>query len=152
METSISLPLDDGFLRRECPACERQFKWFSGDTEDKPLDVPDPDQYYCPYCGEAAAPDTWWTPEQLEYARTTALNAAGRPARSPRRAWLEALGKTGLVSVSIDGGDAAEPSPLVEPNDMVIVEPPCHSYEPIKVDEDWTAPIHCIICGREYTL
>jgi hypothetical protein len=31
----MSLPLDgDGFLRRECPKCERQFKWLH--REDVP--------------------------------------------------------------------------------------------------------------------
>jgi hypothetical protein len=26
----VAMPLDsDGFLRRECPTCQQQFKWFS---------------------------------------------------------------------------------------------------------------------------
>jgi hypothetical protein len=31
----MSMPLDsDGFLRRECPTCEREFKWFSTPEEE----------------------------------------------------------------------------------------------------------------------
>ena len=30
----MSLPLDsDGFLRRQCPACEREFKWLHAESE-----------------------------------------------------------------------------------------------------------------------
>lgn len=37
----MSLPLDkDGFLRRECPNCERQFKWWpSSSSEETSEDV-----------------------------------------------------------------------------------------------------------------
>ena len=38
----IALPLDgDGFLRRECPACELEFKWFvhaDGDADAEQVD------------------------------------------------------------------------------------------------------------------
>ena len=49
MEIEIALPLDnDGFLRRECPSCERQFKWFHGHTADRPDHYLDPPLYTCP--------------------------------------------------------------------------------------------------------
>ena len=67
----VSLPLDsDGFLRRECPSCEQQFKCFS--HEDGDPDAEAVDQYFCPLCGTAAGVDAWWTPEQLEYAQGAA--------------------------------------------------------------------------------
>jgi hypothetical protein len=35
MSVSMSLPLDeDGFLRRECPTCERQFRWWHTPDEE----------------------------------------------------------------------------------------------------------------------
>ncbi len=53
---SMSLPLDgDGFLRRECPTCEREFKWLpspqhgEGDAAAA-SDEPAPERYFCPYC------------------------------------------------------------------------------------------------------
>ncbi len=35
------------------------------------------------------------------------------------------------------------PEPLHEPDDMVIVEPPCHPSEPLKVPEGATGHVHC---------
>ena len=33
------------------------------------------------------------------------------------------------------------------PDDMVMVEPPCHPAEPLKVPEDATGSVHCLVCG-----
>lgn len=36
IKISVSIPLDDdGFLRRECPTCEQEFKWFNHDEGDQ---------------------------------------------------------------------------------------------------------------------
>lgn len=43
------------------------------------------------------------------------------------------------------------PEPLSEPDDMVIVEPPCHPNEPIKVPAEATQRVHCLICGSPFT-
>lgn len=40
--------------------------------------------------------------------------------------------------------------PLHEPDDMVIVEPPCHPEEPVKVPDDAQAPFHCLDCGTPF--
>lgn len=59
--TGIQLPVDsDGFLRRACKACSREFKWLhSQDVEEAA------NPYHCPYCGQPG--DDWTTDEQ--YAR-----------------------------------------------------------------------------------
>jgi hypothetical protein len=46
--------------------------------------------------------------------------------------------------------DIPTPEPLVEPDDMVIVEPPCHQNEPLKVPEEATSRIYCLICGSAF--
>ena len=48
----MSMPLDsDGFLRRECPTCEREFKWFhTPEGEGTAAPIID-GGYFCPYCG-----------------------------------------------------------------------------------------------------
>ena len=55
---SISLPVDsDGFLRRACKKCSREFKWLhSQDVEEAT------NPYHCPYCGQPGA--DWTTDEQ----------------------------------------------------------------------------------------
>lgn len=39
----MAVPLDlDGFLRRECPTCEREFKWLANTGEEEEAsEVPD---------------------------------------------------------------------------------------------------------------
>ena len=63
----VSLPLDsDGFLRRECPTCEREFKWFNTpEGEDTAAPIAD-GGYFCPYCGVHADVSTWLTKAQAE--------------------------------------------------------------------------------------
>lgn len=51
---------------------------------------------------------------------------------------------------SSDLGDMPVSEPLHEPDDMVIVEPPCHPEEPVKVPDDAQAPFHCLDCGTPF--
>lgn len=69
---SMAIPVDsDGFLRRECPTCEREFKWLPSPSEDaeegEAADAAD-GGYFCPYCGIQAPADAWFTKAQLELA------------------------------------------------------------------------------------
>src|SRR5689334_19084740 len=63
---AMSLPLDsDGFLRRECPTCEREFKWLPGsDGDESDAVAPDDAGYFCPYCGVQAPAESWLTQAQ----------------------------------------------------------------------------------------
>lgn len=45
-----------------------------------------------------------------------------------------------------------ESVPLTEPDDMVIVASPCHGYEPMKVPENHTGPLYCLICGSKFAV
>lgn len=147
----MSVPLDNGFLRRECPNCEREFKWFA-DPDSNPEDKVAPELYYCPYCGEPSSPDSWWTKPQVEHAQAIAMNDAlsqvGDAFKSLER---KSRGRTLQWKVA-RGGDEVNPTVLIEPNDMLIVESPCHPQEPIKVSEDWTDSLHCLICGVEFSV
>ena len=33
---------------------------------------------------------------------------------------------------------------------MIILAPPCHPWEPVKVSEEAIARIHCLICGAPF--
>jgi ribosomal protein S27AE len=147
----IQLPLDnDGFLRRECPNCEQEFKWLpTGDGGTRA------EQYFCPRCGMPAGVDRWWTPAQIEYVRglsgpamdqyvNDALDDAFDSNRNRKSVTFK---RTGDFSFNIP-----TPEPLIEPDDMVIVEPPCHPNEPIKVPEGAVGHIYCLICGAEFTV
>lgn len=141
----VQLLLDnDGFLRRECPNCEREFKWFhhlEGDPDGEHVD-----QYHCPRCGGAAGPDTWWTPDQLAYMRSAA-------APEIERAISDAFRGVKGLKVSPNRNfqlDIDNPGQLTEPDDMVIVEPPCHPNEPLKVPEEATSRVYCLVCGAPF--
>lgn len=148
----MELPLDEGYLRRECPQCEQQFKWHSGPTDDRPEDAVEPDVYFCPYCGETAPPDHWWTTEQLEHAKHLALGMASRELGSALKDMSKKHSK-GVIKFKVKQGSAPPPpSALHEPNDMVTVQSPCHPWEPVKILESWEAPLHCLLCGERFAV
>ena len=64
---SISLPKDDkGYIGRECLDCKRYFKVKSGTGL--------PSTYcYCPYCDYEGEHSTFYTAQQVEYARSLAI-------------------------------------------------------------------------------
>jgi Zn ribbon nucleic-acid-binding protein len=150
----VPMPLDnDGFLRRECPNCEHQFKWHSGPANEAAETQPSPDSYFCPFCGEAAATDQWWTTEQVEYARAAAMPAALRSLDDELSSAIRKL-KSKHIRVKKTGhlDIPNAPDPLAEPDDMMIIASPCHAWEPVKVPEDTTSPLHCLICGQVFAL
>lgn len=150
MSISVPIPLDEGFLRRECPRCERQFKWHHGPTDARPDDAHDPPVYACPYCGATAPPSEWWTHEQLDFARDSLAGPVVRQISDELR--RRNRGHRGPITVSVQHDEPEPPTALHEPSDMVIVEPPCHPWEPMKISEDWTEPVHCLICGQRFSL
>jgi len=143
-EIRVPVPLDDdGFLRRECPACGREFKWFySEDSEPVPTDG-----YACPYCAQTADADSWFTQAQIDVVH----DAVGREIVDPM---LDEFGREmrhasrgSFVQVDVTSSPRPPRPQLTEPNDMTRVDPSCHPKEPIKVLENWTDTVHCIVCA-----
>jgi hypothetical protein len=154
ISVSVSIPLDsDGFLRRECPHCELEFKVFVGDDEedDRTDDDTEPvEGYCCPYCGKRAPADAWYTKAQLEVGEA-ALSAEmdkmiERELGSTMRNLERASG--GLIKASVSSSGAKKrPRELEEADDMLRVDFDCHADVPLKVVEDWVNEVHCYICG-----
>ena len=68
----ISVPLrqdKDGYLGRECPVktCLGYFKITPG------TGLKGPAPCHCPYCGHSGEHNTFFTPEQIEYAKSVAI-------------------------------------------------------------------------------
>lgn len=129
-------------MRRECPKCEREFKWHYGPTDERPSDFNDPPVYYCPLCGRESDPDEFFTQEQAEFATGYVM--------LPAMEELEAEMKGAGFNFKIDSIDP--PDPITEPDDMLIVAPPCHAWEPVKVPDESTAPYYCLLCGEAYAV
>jgi hypothetical protein len=147
-ELSMSVPLDsDGFVRRECPTCEREFKWLW--AEDTGSDA-EPDAHYCPYCRVQSPADSWWTKAQLEHAQDVAMReVVGPELKSFQRSLAKMARESGgLIRVQGDKIVMDEPSPLDETDDMRLIDFPCHPSEPVKVADDWAKPVYCLVCGE----
>jgi hypothetical protein len=120
----MSLPLDsDGFLRRECPTCEREFKWFSSPKGEGA--APEPSGYFCPYCRIQAPTDSFFTAAQIELAKNVVvrdlvgpeLDKLGRNLRGNRR-------PGDLISIEFSATLPPKMDPLVETDDMRRVAQP----------------------------
>jgi hypothetical protein len=150
-DSSVSLPLDnDGFLRRECPHCEQEFKWHHGPANEEAESQPPFETYFCPRCGQPAGPDSWWTQDQLhiiEAAQSAVVNQVLGDA-------FKGFRNSKHVKVSLEGFDTPDkmPEPLVEPDDMEIVTSPCHAWEPVKVPDSAPGPLYCLVCGSAFAL
>ncbi len=165
IQLSVSLPLDgDGFLRRECPACERQFKWLpssdSQDEDDASAATADasgsPENYHCPYCAVAAPSDAWLTKAQVAVMHEIVRREILDPKLDEFERTIDKLNRKSGGWFEIEASlerDEPEPAPeLDESDDMRSVDFPCHPSEPVKVLEDWGRPLHCLICGEAAVL
>jgi hypothetical protein len=54
------------------------------------------------------------------------------------------------ISFKRTPNDQPVPDTLAEPDDMLIVQPPCHPWEPIKVPEQYEGQLHCLLCGAPF--
>jgi len=153
----MTLPLDsDGFLRRQCPACGREFKWrptpTTGEAVAEPP-APPAHAYFCPYCFQPAPPDSWWTDRQVEHAKQVALAEALGPQLRRFKSEVEGMNRPGgLVNFSLNLPPMGRPEPLSEPDDMARVDYPCHPEDPIKIDAAWEDEVGCLVCGIHYPI
>jgi len=158
---SMSLPLDsDGFLRRECPTCEREFKWLPSPDPEAGEDTvgeaaeaaEEPESYYCPYCAITAPPDAWLTKAQVAVMEEIIQRERVEPELGKLEREIDRLNRSSRGLIGIEAHlerDEPEPAPeLNETDDMRRVDFTCHPVEPVKVLDDWDRPVHCLICGE----
>lgn len=155
---AAAFPRDlDGFLSRECPSCEGRFKLevAADDAGAEASDLSDEEavaeaesmQRYCPLCHEPVEGNRWWTVEQIEYAR----EAISASVQSQFQDMLEDTTRQSSGVLTFRRGDvAAVPSPPTEDETMVMVIPPCHEDDRLKVPDDWTGEVACHRCGVRY--
>ncbi len=170
IQMEIPLPLDGTFLRRECPHCARQFKVeaarediqglsqslldsFMVDEEAVNGEVSDElgsVENYCPYCGQQAPREAWWTQEQLAYVRIFAENliadAINQMTDGLRRSFGHA--RSGFVSVKATSVKMPRKEPWISPEDnsMEVFNLPCCESR-IKILDDWKQIVFCVFCG-----
>lgn len=156
-ETSLSMPVpldSDGFLRRECPTCEREFKWLASDDEEvADGDPPDDGGYFCPYCAIQAPAGEWFTQAQIELAQNMIARDVVDPMMKKFGRDLKRRTRQsgGLLEMSVEYDSPEGVDPLTEDDDMRRVDFACHPDEPVKVFDDWTGGVHCLVCGASGT-
>jgi len=100
-QISVSLPTDEkGMLSRECPDCKSIFKIKPG-TGLKGENL----SCYCPYCGWKAEPSDFHTREQIEYAKSVALNQLTHALQRDLKEWgkeLERNTRNSLIKLKVD--------------------------------------------------
>lgn len=146
----MSLPLDsDGFLRRECPTCEREFKWLPS-SDDGDGGTPSPDGgYFCPYCAIQAPDGQWLTKAQVALAQSIVAAQVVGPMLKDFTHDLSNIGRRsgGFLSVRAEFDEPEEMEPLTELDDMQRVDFACHPGEPVKVLDEWDRNVFCLVCG-----
>lgn len=140
----VPIPLDsDGFVRRACSTCEREFKWLYTDDLDEATE-PDARGFCCPYCATWAQLDHWFTEAQIEFLQQAGLAAVADEIDEA----FSQFNKPGGFLKYTPGDRPPTPQEMPpEPNDMRRVDLGCHPDDPLKVIGDWDKPIHCLICG-----
>jgi DNA-directed RNA polymerase subunit RPC12/RpoP len=149
MILKMSMPLDsDGFLRRRCSSCERELKWLAAGDDEQGAEAPD-GGFFCPYCGIQAPPAEWLTEAQEAHFNAMIQQEVLGPLLKNFGEGLQrsARGSGGLVSVEVTQPEFDEPVELMETDDMRRVDFACHPGESIKVIEDWSGPVRCVVCG-----
>ena len=145
-EFSLAIPVDgERFMRRECPTCEREFKWRFVEDGEESMEAGE-EGYHCPYCAVPADVGEYFTKAQWELVQAKAMGGvADMFGESLSRLERSSAG----IEISVTPTPAPEPPPLPdEPDDMRRVDPTCHPEAPVKVLEEWSGPVHCLICGN----
>lgn len=144
----VNLPLDnDGFLSRECPFCKMRFKVHKDDMDGEKL----PAEMFCPYCGQSATKDEFWTSEQIKYFQDMAMFKVVAPELDEIENSLKGLNSnSGLfgLKVSIDREETTLPVAPEEIEDMNLHKQICSNIT-IKVDKSWAKGFHCTTCGKK---
>lgn len=136
VEFQVPLEADeDGFLDRECPSenCRFQFKVNAEDWTSLFQD----EAVYCPLCRHSAAADSWFTTEQVEHAKSEALeHVRGRIGQAlrkgARRFNRRQPRRGGLIRISMEvrgvrSKRAVVPVPATEPLELRITCDECGS-------------------------
>jgi hypothetical protein len=84
----------------------------------------------------------------LDHAQQLLMRLASREIGDAFEDMTRRQPSSSLISFKFKRGeDPKPPLALHEPDDMVVVQSPCHEWEPVKVFDDWDQALHCLVCG-----
>jgi hypothetical protein len=95
--------------------------------------------------------DQWYTDEQVDYLQALVANDAIRMVEAELGPTVDRINRSnGVLQIKPEVPHANPPAPLVDEDDMVGVEPPCHPEKPLKIVGDWDDIIHCLVCDTPF--
>jgi hypothetical protein len=161
----IGLPQDSqGYVRRECPHCRRQFKTRTGPSDGAIVQrylgrhlrfqnpheiVRDDAVFHCVYCGAKARADEWCTPHQRIWLEKVA-NALGQEIRFEQLAFAHRTLRDNPSPTFVALPPRGRlPQMRAESDDMLRASFFC-CVEDAKVDVQWLKPLFCPGCGSEH--
>ena len=168
IEKPLSFPLDgDGFFRRECPLCFREFKVRLREDElgelaqrfldhfmvEQGLQQDDTEngnveERFCPYCAQSSPCDDWWTQEQLAYIQVAAKNMMAHIYNEHFARPMMRENRRHQAFIRIDVKEMQQEDEWISPerSDMRLVNLPCCDRQQ-KVADDWGKKVNCFFCG-----
>ena len=179
-EIRINIPFsldDEKFFRRECPFCRKEFKVllekeeltdlaqkgidsFMIEAKEESIDLNESElletEFTCPYCGQQAPSDSWWTQEQLAYVNIVVKNIMAKMINenliSPLKRNFQKPSSS-MISIQFGGKEMEQQEPWISPevNDMEIFNLPCCQRK-IKIEDNWSGVVHCFFCGFPHEL
>ena len=164
----LSFPTDkEGFLRRECPFCQKEFKVKFNQEEISDISNQSIEQflveesseqndeyedntesfYFCPYCGQYSSFNNWWTKEQVKYIHIVCKNIM---AQLINEHLVKPLQKTSRSSsfLKIEAKPISQQQEWIgtEADDLKEVTLKCCERQ-IKLIDNWDKKVFCHFCG-----
>ena len=128
MEFSVIIkPDEDGYTGRECPACEKYFKIKFG------TGLPDATDCHCPYCNRVGPQNEFWTKQQIEYAKSVALNKISGDFLKQMKKLEKRPDRNAFISIGITV--KGQPTPIAY-------------YSEEELEEH----VACAVCTLQYTI
>lgn len=158
----MGFPLDsDRGFRRCCPFCKREFKVVLTEEEvnkgvqvvDAKETLPSQEKRFCPYCGQKASVDEWWTKAQRDFIIKDVSKHIMK-ATSDMFKSLERMNRpSSSVSFKSRNVRIEEPQISPETDDMQRFVCSCCGRE-IKIDEKLLDlnMFYCFFCGSQHSL
>jgi hypothetical protein len=146
MEFKIEVP--DELLRQEDEKFTAEYLVEAG--EKTQITETNEKEIHCPYCGQAATADHWFTIDQLNYIQVRAMNWC---IESLNREVFDKLQKNHSkenqgMTIKFGQQELKMSNAWInlESNDMRLIELPCCQIR-LKIQESWKEKIYCIECG-----
>jgi predicted RNA-binding Zn-ribbon protein involved in translation (DUF1610 family) len=169
---SLSISVDNDYLRQTCPSCgldfkltvnlndllhfsELVFKEYDPDLEFNNQEEEFETIYYCPYCKFKSESTEIQTEETIRYVKNLAFREIVYPQIKALTDSMKNLTmKSTFLEIKVEQQQFSKPPlPISGPAipDMRIVQMLC-CEESIKILGDWQGHIYCPICGKETIL